>query len=203
MVSKKRTPFRYRSTTDDRPQTSAPPNSVEAGSDITPEQRKQAIYERLRQAKMRYGMIRLEMGVLLDQIHQEKIWDGRASSFAAFLEEERINSRAGYEYMRVARKFFTELKLTDEDFRRISTTSMSILALAAQVADAENKDQIIDYVSVLSERDARQVLLEMHDEVQPEGSQKPKRSRQINRAIDAYRQLPDDQRIEFLQTLGR
>lgn len=151
---------------------------------------------------MRFGLIRLEMGVLLDQIHKEEIWRGRAETFGAFLEEERINTSAAYGFMRVARKFFFELQLTDAEFAEISSANMGILDLAAQVIDQENKDEVIGLINVLSERDAKQVLLEMLDEKEgPVVSDKPRSTKQIRKALNAYKDLPEDQRIEFMQHL--
>ena len=143
---------------------------------------------------------RIQMGALLEHIKNENLWEGRAESFPSFLEEERINSTAAYQYMRVARKFFYELKLTDQEFIAISTCNMGILDLASQVITAENKDEIIAILSVLSERDSKQVLAEMWDkEKSPKDSEK--RSKPVNRALDLFRGLPDDQRIEFMAAI--
>lgn len=169
-----------------------------------PIDRKQAIYDRLRDARNRFGLIRLEMGILLDQIHKEKIWEGRAATFGAFLEEERINTSSAYDFMRVARKFFFELQLSDEEFNSIASVNMGILSLASQVITKDNKDEVIGYITVLSERDAKQVLLELIDETcavtKPD---KPKRSQQVNKALRVFRDLPDDQRIEFFHSLRK
>lgn len=164
--------------------------------------RKQAIYERLKEAKKRFGLIRLEMGILLDQVHKDEIWRGRAESFGAFLEEERINTSAAYGFMRVARKFFFELQLTDSEFSEIACANMGILELAAQVIDQENKDEVIALINTLGERDAKQALLEMLDEKEGAGiSENSRGGKQFKRAMNAFRDLPDDQRIEFMQKL--
>lgn len=169
----------------------------------------QMIYMLLKTAQRRFGLARFEMGVLLCEVKDRELWKGRAASFAAFLEEERITASAAYLYMRVARKLAGELSLSDRDFEQIATVNMGTLDLATQVLTPDNYGEILDLLSILGERDAKQVLLERLDEEGPigmspeaEGPRQP-RSRQVNRALTAFYDLPDDQRIEFLNALQR
>lgn len=178
------------------------PRSEQSVSAKKPADREQAIYDRLKDAKRRFGLVRIEMGVLLDHIHKGEIWRGRGTSFAAFLEEEKINATAAYGYMRVARKFFGELQLSDSEFDTIANVSMSILDLASQVINDENKEEVIGYITILSERDAKQVLLEMLDKQSVDrGDAKPQRSNQVSKVLRVFRDLPDDQQIEFFHAI--
>lgn len=151
----------------------------------------------LKKAQRDFCMARFQMGALLQHIKDVQAWQGRATSFASFLEEERINDSAAYQYMRIAKKFFYELCLSESDFERLADCNMVILDLACQVITTENKDEIIGILSILSERDARQTLLELIEESEILPSHKPKKSAQVNRVLAMFKQLPDDQRIEF------
>lgn len=166
----------------------------------------QMVYVMLKSAQRSFGRARFEMGVLLNAIKEKEFWKGRASSFASFLEEERINSSAAYQYMRVTRKLFNELKLSDREFDRLSTVNMGILDIACQMLCEDNKGDLIDVLTSLGERDAKQELLERLDMYQPQGDDslsRPKRSQQVNRVLNSFYDLPDDQRIEFLEALNR
>ena len=163
----------------------------------------------LKAAQRRFGLARFEIGVLLSEIKDSKLWEGRASSFASFLEEERINSSAAYSYMRVAKKLFHELELSDREFERIATVNMGTLELATQILSKDNADDILPILEVLGERDARQELLERIDvtvTATPNVKEKPRaapRGKQAQRLLSAFYDMPDDQRIEFLVAIQR
>lgn len=173
------------------------------------EKRGQAVYMLLKAAQRRFGMARFEIGVLLSEIKDSKLWEGRANSFASFLEEERINSSAAYSYMRVTRKLFYELELSDREFERIATVNMGTLDLAAQVLSKDNVSDILPILEVLGERDARQELLERIDATGaaiPSDQDMPKakpRGKQAQRLLSAFYDMPDDQRLEFLGAIQR
>ena len=162
----------------------------------------QAAYALLKNAQRKFCLSRLELGVLLHHIKTTEGWKGRAASFQAFLEEERINDTAAYQYMRIARKMFFDLRMTEEEFEQIGTCNMNILDLACQVISAENKDEVLGILAALSERDARQALRELVDEENLTENQ-PQRSRPVNQVLGLFKKLPDDQRIEFLTTVER
>ena len=153
----------------------------------------------LKAAQRKFCLARLELGVFLEHIKSTNSWQGRAGSFGAFLEEERINDSAAYQYMRVARKMFFELQMSEKEFEDIATCNMSVLDLACQVITQENKEEVISLLAALGERDARQSLLEMVDSLNQEPD-KPKKSRQVNRVLGMFNKLPDDQRIEFMHS---
>lgn len=169
----------------------------------------QIIYSLLKAAHRRFGLARFEIGALLCEIKDHSLWEGRAASFAAFLEEERIKSSAAYLYMKVARKLFAELRLSDKDFEQIATVNMSTLELASRVMTHQNMHEIINILSVLGERDAKQVMHEMADAITTslprEDDIQPSRKRedQVSKVLSAFYALPDDQRIEVLCALRR
>lgn len=167
----------------------------------------QMVYMLLKNAQRAFGKSRFEIGVLLNEIKEQGYWKGRASSFGAFLEEERINSSAAYQYMRVTKKLFGDMKFTDREFEKISTANMGNLELACQVICEDNKGELMDILTALGERDARQELLERLDVFQPlmtnNVTPKVKRSQQVNRVLNSFFDLPDDQRIEFLEAIKK
>ncbi len=162
-------------------------------------------YKLLKAAQEKFGAARMEMGVMLEDIRRTEAWRGRAASFTAFLEEERINERAAYQYMRVAKRLFYELGLTDAEFAQIATCNMNVLELACQVITPENKEDVLCMLAALSERDARQCMFELSDDAEmkkgnPEAN---KAGQQLTKVHNLFRSLPDDQRIEFLRKVGR
>ena len=177
--------------------------SVASDSGRSPESDlEQLIYHRLKEIRRQFGMIRIEMGALLVQVQKRKIWQGRAATFGEFLEGERINKSSAYELMLVADKFFYDLRLSEGELASLADANMNVLSLAAKVITPENKDDILNYLSVLSERDARQVMLEMLDEADPLLG-KPMRSDGVSKAMRVFNDLPDDQRIEMIQKITR
>lgn len=162
-------------------------------------------YKLLKAAQQKFGAARMEMGVMLEDIRRNEAWKGRAASFTAFLEEERINERAAYQYMRVAKKLFYELGLTDAEFADIATCNMNVLDLACQVITAENKEDVLSMLAALSERDARQCMFELSDEAAASNGKADanRAEQQLSKVHNLYRSLPDDQRIEFLRKVGK
>lgn len=156
-------------------------------------------YKRLKETQHRYGMARFEMAILLEEIRSKELWRGKAESFASFLEEERINSSAAYQYMRVARKFFHELNLSDREFHDLASVNMSILDHAAKVITQENRDEVLGLVMALGERDARLSISEMMEsEVGGEGGTA---KNAVSGFMRRYQELPNELRMEALQQL--
>ncbi len=178
-----------------------PPPPVKEEPSSLPGDIEQLLFSRLQSIRRQFGMVRIEMGALLSQIQKRKAWEGRATSFGDFLEAERINRTAASDYIRIADKFFFELRLSEAEIFKLADANMNILVLAAKVITEENKDEVLTMLDTLSERDARQVLLEMADEVDPQPD-KPPRSDRVTKAINIYRNLPDDQRIELQQAIA-
>ena len=63
----------------------------------------EVLYRRLKAVQRDFGMARFELGTLLEVFRSnETLWQGKASSFNSFLEEERIQANGAYQFMRVA-----------------------------------------------------------------------------------------------------
>lgn len=159
----------------------------------------------LGQARRRFGAARLEIGALLELIRSKALWQEHAATFSGFLEENGVNDRAAYLYMRVARRFFYELQLSESEIEQLAMVSMGILDVAARVATPENKADILALVTTLGERDAREALREYERrDCQPpaaEQAPKPRASAPVAKLYRDFRALPDDQRIELLNLL--
>lgn len=111
-------------------------------------------YRQLKGAQMRMNAARLEMGGLLELIRRDELWQGKAESFQDFLEEERITRTSAYQYMRVMRKIYFELDLSDVEMAMLSVANMRVLDEACKIMTRENKDQLISMLITLSAEDA-------------------------------------------------
>lgn len=161
------------------------------------------MHSMLHRARQRFGAARFEMGAVLATIHEHELWRGRATSFAAFLEDTKINSSAGYQYMRVAKVFFFGLGLTADELDEIALVPMSVLDLAAKVTTPENAPDILGLLTTLNERDARTAIEEMLANLPPGNADDlPRMSPRVARLYAGFRELPDDQRIEFMQQIS-
>lgn len=157
-------------------------------------------YLKLKRAQQKFGMARLEIGYLLQEIKERDLWAGKSHSFTAFLDEERIPGHAAYQYMRVAKKLFLELQISQEELRLVANVNMSILDKACSTLNAENKDQILDLITNLGRRDAKVALAEFKDMQKPDGAAS-KVSQPVNAILDRFKELNDDQRLELLSLL--
>lgn len=155
----------------------------------------------LDQAQFRFGYARLEMGILLEQVRRSEAWRGRADSFGRFLEEQRINDSAAYQYMRVASKFFYELALPDSVLYQLAQVNMATLDAAARIATPENIDDILAMVTTLSQRDARLSLDELGQEQSAQAVKPRKRDPTIQRMMRMYKELADEQRLDLRNAL--
>lgn len=161
------------------------------------------MFSMLHRARQRFGASRLEMGAVLSTIHEHDLWKGRATSFTAFLEDAKINSSAAYQYMRVAKVFFFGLGLTAEELDEIASVPMSVLDMAAKVTTPENAYDVLGMLTTLNERDARTSIEEMLGNLPPGATDGvPRMSPRVARLYAGFRELPDDQRIEFMQQLS-
>lgn len=160
------------------------------------------LYRRLKKVQREFGLARMEIGTILEMFKSNDVlWKGRAESFNAFLEEERIQANGANQFMRVAKAFVLDHKLNNEELADIATANFRILELAAKVITPENRDDVIALLSVLGERDARAALLEMADGeiVLSQPSQQMKSVRSLMRR---FHELPDDERSAFLSKVA-
>lgn len=159
-------------------------------------------HQMLSQARMRFGAARIEIGALLEVIRSKGLWVEHAATFASYLEEYGLNDSAAYLYMRVARRFFFDLKLSQTQINSLSLVSMRVLDIAARIATPANKDDILAIVTTLNERDARVALSELgtnEAESTPKlPDHRPKSSAKVAKIYREFRSLPDDQRLELL-----
>lgn len=156
------------------------------------------LYRRLKSVQREFGLARFELGTLLEVFKSnESLWRGRATSFSAFLEEERIQFNGAAQFMRVAKKFVLELKLEDHELAELACVNFRILDIAARLITPENKDEVLAIVTALGERDARAALGEL-----TKGDDKPiARSDvppEVRTLMRKYREMPDDYRIAFM-----
>lgn len=160
-----------------------------------------AAFGALAQARVRFGRARLEMGIYLEQIRRSEAWRLRSDTFARFLEEERVNESAAYQYMRVARRFAFELPVDDATMAELAMVSMSILDQAAKIVTAENLDEILAVVTTLSERDALVALDEIAQQQNPSSQPAQRREPRVAKVLRLYRELADDERIDVRNVL--
>lgn len=155
------------------------------------------LYQRLKDAQRRFGAVRLEIGTILQAFKDNKLWEGIGENFGQFLEQEKVNSSFAYQTMLIARKFLFELKVTPAEFEKLSLVNMRTLYKAAKVITPENRDDVIDIVTLLHERDAVDALAEMEGRLPV-----PERvDARVGRIVREFRSLPDDLQIDFLNSL--
>lgn len=171
------------------------------------EQVSEVLYRRLKAVQRQFGMARLELGVLLEVFrNNEGLWRGRASSFNAFLEEERIQQNGAAQFMRVAKRFVLDLRLSEAELGELACVNFRSLDLAAKVITEENKDEIIGLLTCLGERDARAALGELADETlscETLEERTPRMPAPVGAVLRKYRDLPDDYRMQVLDELQR
>lgn len=161
----------------------------------------EVLYRRLKAVQRDFGMARFELGTLLEVFRSnETLWQGKASSFNSFLEEERIQANGAYQFMRVAKKFVLELGLSDAELAELACINFRILDMAAKIITPENKEEVLALVLALGERDAKVALAEMGE---TDTSFRPQNvvSSPVKSLVRKYRDLPDDYRLEFLAQL--
>ncbi|WP_341744830.1 hypothetical protein [Azonexus hydrophilus] len=160
---------------------------------------REALYRRLKAVQAEFGKARLELGMLLTVFKDNpEFWEGKAESFPAFLEEERIQSAAASQFMKVAKCLLFDFALSDTEIHEISTANFRILEQASKVMTKENRDDVLAIVASLGERDAREALrwYGLEDDEQ-KAAPSP-----VNGLMRRYRDLPDDQRLAFLQKVA-
>lgn len=154
-------------------------------------------YRLLKAAQRKFAMARFEMGVLLHTLKANDLWVGFAESFNDFLAQERINPNAARQYMRVAKRLYFELNLTDLQFEALADVSFSVLDKACSVIDDDNKEDMIALLSSLDSRDAEHELGEIKAPSDP-ARQHPR----VAKILSEIRDLPHEYRIEVMQQLG-
>ena len=168
-----------------------------------PDEIPELLYRRLKRTQRTLGMARFELGTLLEVFRtNDKLWGGRAETFRSFLEEERIQADGAKQFMRVAKKYVLDLRLDEDTLGELACVNFRILDLAAKIITPENHEGVLAMVLALGERDARVALAELAD-----GDNTSQSAHQMNRDVWSllrrFRDLPDDQRSEFMVQLTR
>jgi hypothetical protein len=153
-----------------------------------------------RNARLAFGRARLQLGMLLATIRAHSLWKGKAESFGAFLASENIDDNAARQYMRVAQKFITDLRLSDGELDQIAMTSFRALDKASRVITPANKDEVLSVLANLAGRDAVEQIINMSAGVRPEGEIV---SLRVIRLLADYHYLPPDLQQQFMDRLER
>lgn len=153
-------------------------------------------FRMVRTTRQEYGMARLRLGALLDMINEHNLWQGKAASFSAYLDDLRLNRTACRSYMRVARKFLVELAVSDAILMQLAACNMGVLEKAANVITAENAEEVLSAVLALHQRDAIAAL----EDFEPDAGERAATD-EVSRLFSRYMELTDDRRIDFLNRL--
>lgn len=153
-------------------------------------------YFMVNSVRQRYGLSRIELGLLLDTIKEQHLWKGKAENFWAYVDDLRLNRSACRTYMNVARKFVIELGVSEAILSQLASCNMSVLDKAAKVCTIDNAVDVISAVLALHQRDAIAVL----DELAPENDLK-KNVDDVSVLFSRYMDLTDDRRLEFISRL--
>jgi len=153
-------------------------------------------FQMVRSARQEYGMARLRLGALLDLIQEHELWRGKSTSFAAYLDDLRLNRSACRSYMRVARKFMIELSVSEAILNQLAACNMGVLEKAASVVNQDNVEEVMYAVLALHQRDALAAL----EDFEPDAAERTG-SDEVTRLFNKYMDLTDDRRIDFLNRL--
>jgi hypothetical protein len=149
--------------------------------------------------RMEFGLKRIELGTYLAIIRDSELWKGRAESWEAFLAENNLNPNAMRQYMRVARKFVLEMKLSEEALCKLAMAGITALEKAISVISEDNQDEIIASLTSLSERDAIQRIVELSTDADPAPH---KATMRVLSLLKQYHNMPPDLQVEFREKLG-
>lgn len=153
----------------------------------------------LKNSRLQYGLLRFEIGLHLLAVKEDRLWEGKAESFSRYLEELHINDSGARQYMRVANKFFLDLEISEDLRAELALIGMSQLDRAARMITKDNQDDVIFALLTLSPRDCDLFIKEM---ATLQCGEEFNNSSDVTKALSNFRQLADDQRIEFLTRIG-
>lgn len=152
-----------------------------------------------RETRMEFGLSRMKLGAHLSVIRRQRLWEGIAESWEAFLGSENINPQAARQYIAVADKFIYDLQLTDDTLRKLAGAGISALEKAARVINDDNKDDILASLISLSDRDAVQRIIEIASGI--EDSKPEQASLRVLKMLREYYALPPDMQMDFRNRL--
>lgn len=158
-----------------------------------------AILGQYRRTRVDFGMARMRMGSYLYLIRENKLWQGQAENWEAFLAAENINTHAARQYINVARTFIFDMDLPQETLGRLSVAGISALEKAGKVISDDNREEVIAVLANLSERDAIQRIVELSS---GEPTQPSQPSLRVLKLLREFFEMPPDMQSEFLGKLG-
>jgi hypothetical protein len=153
-----------------------------------------------RATRLEFGVNRIHLGAHLHLIKEHKLWKGISETWEEFLAMENINPNAARQYISVAKKFVYELDIDDETLRKLSMAGISALEKAGRVINDSNKEEIMETLMSLSERDAIQRIIEISSGVDDNKPQQP--TMRVLRILKEYHELPPDLQQDFRHRLG-
>ncbi|MGP1715733.1 MAG: hypothetical protein ACTS9Y_01010 [Methylophilus sp.] len=113
------------------------------------------ILRRFADTRHKFGMVRIESGVLLYLIKAHRFWEGRAESFNKFLADNQLSANGANQFIKVAHKFYFELGVRDERLSTLAKCSMSTLLMAVDKVNRHNLDEMLVKLEMLSKEDIR------------------------------------------------
>lgn len=154
-----------------------------------------AILAQYKNARVEFGMSRLRMGSFLCLIRDNKLWQGQAENWEAFLADQNINVHAARQYISVAKTFIFEMDLPEETLARLSVAGISALEKASKVINESNREEVVAVLAGLSEKDAMQRIIELSTGEQPQAD---KPSLKVLRLLKEFYEMPPDLQMEFI-----
>jgi hypothetical protein len=153
------------------------------------------INEAYRKSRMDFGLARIKMGSYLHLIQENKLWEGRAESWAEFVASENLQPNAVRQYINVAKKFIFDMDLSDDVLAKLSLAGISALESAGKIINEQNKDEIISALTQLAEKDAVQRIIEMSSSSADKKNDSS--NMRVLRLLKEFYGMPPDLQMEF------
>jgi len=157
------------------------------------------ILDDYRRARMHFGLSRIKMGSYLHIIQENRLWEGKAESWSAFLSSENLQPNAVRQYISVAKVYVFDLDLSDIVLAKLSMAGISAMEKASRVINEENKEEIIATLTSLAEKDAVQRIIELS--VSTEDGRSSTSEMRVLRLLKEFYGLPSDMQMDFKEKL--
>jgi hypothetical protein len=163
------------------------------------------VYRQLEEGRREFGEARLKLGAALALIFDHEIWKGRATTWSAFLADQRLHPSAARDFIAIARVFVFDETLaprTAEEGASLAAASVKILKAAADIITGANRDQVYGIVGQLGNLDAGEALAQLKKGPQSfAGDVLAPRDRRVESLLRLFYELPMEARIETLSRL--
>lgn len=150
----------------------------------------QVLIERLQGTKKMVGMGIFYSGAILHRIRDERLWEGRASSFEAFCEDEFNSYGFAMTAIRLYKAYVLKFQLPEPTIEMLAQRDYTSLDKAAAVITEENVEEWIPKLVELSRHDIVKEIREAKGEP-------PLSLDAVEKVVRAYRRLHQDERAEF------